>query len=105
MYSVLYDWDDDTCCKILISLVSALEKGYSKILINELVVPDVRASYPITSMDWLMLALRAVHERTEQGWHHLLTSVGLKIAQIWTMEPGTESIIEAELHEGGGRTG
>ena len=52
-------------------------------------------------MDWLMLALGAVRERTEEDWRRLLASVGLKITQIWTVEPGTESIIEAEFHGGG----
>lgn len=51
-----------------------------------------------------MLALGAVRERTEEDWRQLLASVGLTITQIWTIEPGTESIIEAELHQGGGET-
>ena len=31
--------------------------GYSKVLINEYVVPDFGAAWPMTSMDWLMMAL------------------------------------------------
>ena len=76
-----------------------MEKGYSKILINELVVPDVDASWCTTSMDWLMLALGAVRERTQNQWHQLLGGVGLKIIKVWTYEQGTESLIEAELNE------
>lgn len=53
-------------------------------------------------MDWLMLALGAVRERTEEDWRRLLASVGLTITQIWTVEPGTESIIEAEFRKSGG---
>ena len=36
-------------------------------------------------------------ERTEQNWRELLDHTGFKIAKIWTDEPGTESLIEAEL--------
>ena len=74
-----------------------MERGYSKILINELVVPDQNASWSVTSMDWLMLALGAVKERTEKDWRTMAESVGLKITGIWTKEQGTESLIECEI--------
>ena len=71
--------------------------GYSKLLINEYVVPDIGATWSITSMDWLMMALGAVKERTEKQWKTLLGQAGLKVVGIWTYEQGTESLIEAEL--------
>ena len=73
-----------------------MRPGYSKLLINEYVVPDIGATWPITSMDWLMLALGAVKERTKKQWTTLLGQAGLKVVGIWTYEPGTESLIEAE---------
>lgn len=74
-----------------------MQPGYSKLLINELVVPDFGATSSITSMDWLMMALGAVKERTEKQWRTLLADAGFKVAGIWTYEQGTESLIEAEL--------
>ena len=74
-----------------------MEEGYSKVLANELVVFNVGASWSITSMDWLMMSLGAVRERTEQDWHELFKSVELRITKIWTYEQGTESLIEAEI--------
>ena len=74
-----------------------MKKGHSKVLINELVVPDQGASWSVTSMDWLMLALGAVKERTEQDWRNLIDQAGLKVTGIWTKEQGTESLIECEL--------
>ncbi|KAG8532439.1 uncharacterized protein KY384_002316 [Bacidia gigantensis] len=97
LHSVLHDWDDASCLKILKNLVPALKPGFSKILINEYVVPDQGAASSITSMDWLMLALGAVKERTEAQWRELLAQAGLKITRIYTYEQGTESLIEAEL--------
>ncbi|KAL8898204.1 MAG: hypothetical protein Q9207_006822 [Kuettlingeria erythrocarpa] len=97
LHSVLHDWDDASCLSILKNVVSAMEKGYSKILINELVVPDQGASWSITSMDWLMLALGAVKERTEQDWRSMVEQAGLKVTGIWTKEQGSESLIECEL--------
>lgn len=36
-------------------------------------------------------------ERTEGNWRALLASAGFKIVEIFTREPGAESLIEAEL--------
>lgn len=77
--------------------MTSMEKGYSKILINENVVPDFKASWLMTSLDMVMMAHVGSQERTEQQWRELLGSVGLKIVNIWTYEPGTESLIEAVL--------
>ena len=74
-----------------------MQPGYSKLLINEYVVPDVGATWSITSMDWLMMALGAVKERTEKQWRTLLGEAGLKVVGIWTYDQGTESLIEATL--------
>lgn len=97
LHSVLHNWDDASCLTILKNIASAMEKGYSKLLINELIVPDKGASWSITSMDWLMLALGAVKERTEKNWRDMVEEAGLKITGIWTVEQGTESLIECEL--------
>ena len=97
LHSVLHNWDDASCLTILKNVASAMEKGYSKLLINELIVPDKGASWSITSMDWLMLALGAVKEHTEKNWRDMVEEAGLKITGIWTVEQGTESLIECEL--------
>ena len=74
-----------------------MSPGYSKLLVNENVVPDFGAAWPITSMDWVMMALGAVKERTEKQWRGLLQQAGFKVTGIWTYEQGTESLIEAEV--------
>ena len=74
-----------------------MKPGFSKLLVNEYVVPDVGAASSVTSMDWLMMALGAVKERTEKQWRALLEQAGFRVVQIWTYDQGTESLIEAEL--------
>lgn len=74
-----------------------MKPGFSKLLINEYVVPDMGAAWSVTSMDWLMMALGAVKERTEKQWRVLLEQAGFRVVQIWTYDQGTESLIEAEL--------
>ena len=96
LHSILHDWDDASCLRILRNIVPTMEPGHSRLLINENVVPDVGAAWSITSMDWLMMALGAVRERRETQWKALLEQAGLRVSGIWTYEQGTESLIEAE---------
>ncbi|KAI9822705.1 MAG: hypothetical protein M1827_000424 [Pycnora praestabilis] len=97
LHSVLHDWTDERCCDILKQLMTAMERSYSKILINEQVVPDKEASWEITSLDLVMMVAGSARERTEAQWRTLLNSVGLRVVKIWTYAVGVESIIEAEL--------
>lgn len=97
LHSVLHDWGDDDCIKILEQLKPALKPGYSTLLINELVVPQQNATWPITSMDQLVFVLGAMKERTHADWEALLTTAGYRITKIYSYEMGTESLIEAEL--------
>ena len=74
-----------------------MSPGYSKFLVSENVAPDFSATWPITSMDWVLMALAAVKERTEKEWRALLQQAGLTVIGIWTYEQGPESLIEAEV--------
>lgn len=50
LHSVLHDWGDDDCVKILEKLKPAMKPGYSSLLINEIIVPSQDPAWPITSM-------------------------------------------------------
>lgn len=97
MHSCLHDWPDSKAHTILTSLKPSVTKGYSKLLINENVIPDRGAHWLSTALDIAMMANFSASERTEQNWRTLLESAGFKVVKIWTYEPGTESLIEAEL--------
>lgn len=79
------------------NLKPALEPGYSKILINEIVVPDRRAEWYSTSVDMLMMACHSSAERREKHWRALIESAGLKISKIWDCDGAAEKLIEVEL--------
>ena len=97
LHSVLHDWSDADCIKILEQLNPAMRRGYSKILINEITVSEKEVTWPITAMDQLMLVLGAMKERTEARWINMVEKAGLKVNGIWSLEMSTESLIEAEL--------
>ncbi|KAL8670613.1 MAG: hypothetical protein Q9168_004862 [Polycauliona sp. 1 TL-2023] len=96
---VLHDWPDQECREILGHLVAAMRPSYSKILINEFVAADTGPSDFITAIDLVMMGLSGGMERTESQWCRLLSSAGLRIEKIWTLNPETESVIEAVLDD------
>ncbi|OTB02433.1 hypothetical protein M426DRAFT_322710 [Hypoxylon sp. CI-4A] len=97
LHSVLHDWGDDDCVKILEQLRPALKSGYSRLLINEIIVPDRNPTWPVTSMDQLVFILGAMRERTQADWENIVKRAGFKIVKVYNYEMGSESLIEAEL--------
>ncbi|KAJ6001354.1 hypothetical protein N7522_006581 [Penicillium canescens] len=97
LHSILHDWSDGDGVRILENLVPALKKGYSRVLLNEIVVSEEHPTLAATSMDMMMLAHFAVRERTEAEWRGILETAGLRITAIYTYPGVAESLIEAEL--------
>ena len=97
MKSVFHDWPDETSLKILEHLKNAMDSGYSKLLINERVIPEQGAHWLTTGLDVIMMTLFGAKERTERDWRQLLQSAGLRIVNIWAFEPAAESLIEVEI--------
>lgn len=97
LHSVLHDWSNEKCAEILARLKPAMTKGYSKLLITEHVIPDHGANWISTTLDMIMMCCFAGGERTVGEWEKLLADAGFKIMSINGCEPGTESLIEAEL--------
>ncbi|KAH8429529.1 uncharacterized protein LDX57_007191 [Aspergillus melleus] len=97
LHSILHDWNDETCQKILRRLADAMTPGYSKLLINENVIPDTGAHWQATSLDIIMMVDLAAKERTEHQWYELIEPTGLKIVKIWSAQASAESLIECEL--------
>lgn len=97
LHSVLHDWDDTSCIKILENIKPAMRPGYSKILINDFVVPDKGATWPATAMDLGMMALGSVKERTEEDWTSLAQKAGFLVKKVTVIEAGSENIIELGL--------
>lgn len=72
-------------------------KEYSKILIQEVVIPDKEANAITTGLDWVLSCAVPGRERTEMQWRELLEPEGLAIVKIWSHPQSIESLIEVEL--------
>jgi hypothetical protein len=73
-----------------------MEKDYSRLLINDLVLSDTGPDLLPSLLDIMMMSMASGMERTEKQWRALLSSIGLEVVEIWTSD-GTESVIEAKL--------
>lgn len=76
-----------------------MEPGYSRLLIDEYVLPDTGAPIRGSSMDFLMMMFCSGMERTRHQWEVLLDSCGLEIVKIWGTRSDYEQVIEARLKE------
>ncbi|KAK8073470.1 S-adenosyl-L-methionine-dependent methyltransferase [Apiospora phragmitis] len=95
LHSVLHDWPDDRAEVIVGRIKAAMRPGYSKLLINENVIPRTDAYWETSALDLVMLSQLSAQERTERDWRDLVEGrCGLAIVKIWSGGRGVESLIE-----------
>ena len=97
---ILHDWSDEECARILRQAKPAMEPGYSKILLSEVILPDTGCSLLQAGLDIQMMGMHAGMERTRAQWTRLLEGEGFRIVKFW-MAPGGDGqgIVEAELED------
>ena len=73
-----------------------MKPGYSRLLVNELVIPSVNATPYTTAVDLTMAALFSARERSEDDWTAFLGSAGFRVVKFWQGLGAAEAVIEAE---------
>ncbi|KAH8880872.1 putative O-methyltransferase [Thozetella sp. PMI_491] len=96
-HAVFHDWEDRKALDILKNLVPAMKRGYSRLLICDVVLPLVGATPSQAAMDVQIMAILSSRERTETTWRKLLSDAGFRIIKLWPDQRGYETLIEAEL--------
>jgi len=93
----LHDWPNPQCIQILSQLKPALKPGYSRILLDDIVIPEEKAGWFETSLDLLMMQVHSAQERREREWMDLVDGVGgLRVRRIWDLEGAVDKVIEIE---------
>ena len=86
--SVLHDWDDEACVKILGHCRQALRPN-GQIYIVERILPERPLDVPFTVMlDLQMMAVTGGQERTERAYSALLESAGLRLDSVKQTQVG-----------------
>ena len=74
-----------------------MTRGYSKLLISNIIMKDNQPPSRQLDMDITMLVLSGGSQRTEEEWTTLLDLAGLGVVKFW-LPPGDQNgIVEAEL--------
>ncbi|KAL4940778.1 hypothetical protein BDV06DRAFT_213230 [Aspergillus oleicola] len=95
-HHIFHDWSDEYCESILKMLIPATTPGYSRLIINEMILPEQGATQFQAQMDLAMMAFNGGTERTRTQWKTLLEQAGLTHIKFWEpVDEGGDGIIEA----------
>lgn len=96
MHHILHDWSDKHCHVILNQLRQAMQPGYSKLLIHDLILPKTGAAEFQARYDLTMMTFNSGMERSASEWVLLLETAGFKVTGIFE-HLDADGIIEAEV--------
>lgn len=97
--NICHDWPDEACRQFLSNTARSMKRGYSRLLIDDYVLPNTGAPIRGSSMDFLMMCFCSGIERTRRQWEDLLEECGLEIVKVWGLRTDYEQVIEAKLKE------
>ncbi|POS68819.1 O-methyltransferase [Diaporthe helianthi] len=95
--TVLHYWSDEHAVKIFESLKPSLVPGYSKVLINDVVIKTTDPDWKTTGEDLAVMMVVGSLERPEARWKRLVSDADLSLVRITSHPAALESIIEVEL--------
>lgn len=97
MHLVLHDWPDDKAGQILDNLRPAMKRGYSRLLINDIVL--TASMDAMVSASDLHMTMNGAQERTREEWESLLERSGFTVRNFYFSPLSEQALIEAELTE------
>ncbi|UNI18979.1 hypothetical protein JDV02_005205 [Purpureocillium takamizusanense] len=97
LHHILHDWPDAIATGILQNVAGAMESGYSRLLLYENIITNVKAASRVTTLDLTMMACHSSKERSHDEWRELIESAGLRIMKVWRSPLSDKGIIEVEL--------
>lgn len=97
LQNILHNWADPVCDTILTQLKAAMEPGYSKLLIGNVIIPEENAPLRQCGLDIAMLTLHSGAQRSETEWSWLLERNGFEVKKFWHPPGDGDGIVEAEV--------
>jgi demethylsterigmatocystin 6-O-methyltransferase len=95
---VPHDWSQEFNIHLCTQICKAMTPGYSRLIVNEWIVPEVGASMFMTAMDFNMLNANGGMERTEALHREYLEKAGLQVTGVYRPDDDvSEGVIEAEV--------
>ena len=94
--AILHDWPDAECVKILSNVADAMRPGYSRLLINGIILRETRPTYFEACKDLGMMAAMSAKERTMSQLIALAAEAGLEYVGEYVNEKADNGIVEFE---------
>ena len=94
----MHMWGKETSISALRRLRSAMEPGYSRVLIHDAIMPDMAPPIYMTTLDMTTMSVGGGCERTEPQHREVVEAAGFKVTKVYY--PGdkfSESLVEAEV--------
>jgi len=96
---IMHDWSDDKCIEILRHIVAAMTPEYSRLLIDDFVVPATEVDWLTASLDLCMWLFFSGIERTMSQWQKLFDAVNLEVVQVWSTALSKSRVIELRVRQ------
>ena len=74
-----------------------MRPNYSKLLIANVILPEMHPPLRQVGLDMAMLFLHSGSQRSEPEWNSLLDGAGFKVIKFWHPQGDGDGIVEAEL--------
>ncbi|KAF2752500.1 S-adenosyl-L-methionine-dependent methyltransferase [Pseudovirgaria hyperparasitica] len=95
---ICHDWPHALALSILKNIKVAMEPGYSKMLIMDLVMPEGKVPLAAAGLDVAMMTGFSGTEREEKLWMELVEDAELSVRKIWKGQDG-DGLLEVVLEE------
>lgn len=79
--NVIHNWNDEPS-KVILSQIRKAMAGDSVVIVDDVVMPNVGATWKQASMDIAMMTMLAAMERTQEHFAQLLKEAGLKLREV-----------------------
>ncbi|KAL9090814.1 MAG: hypothetical protein Q9159_001755 [Coniocarpon cinnabarinum] len=99
LHSVLHNYNDNDAVKVLQMLKPALKRGWSRVLIMDVVIPEENPGLLACSLDMRMLWNFGSGERSERQWRNVIEKARLSVKKIWWPAWEGACVIECILEE------
>ncbi|EME48442.1 hypothetical protein DOTSEDRAFT_121091, partial [Dothistroma septosporum NZE10] len=98
MRTIGHDWAQADLVRILTNIREAMQPGYSKLIINDWIVPEENPYPFMCSQDLVMMSLGGGEERSEARHREAIEAAGLKMTGIFHAgDRISEGVIECEV--------
>ena len=83
--NVIHNWQDEPS-KVILSQISKVMVPDSILIVDDVIMPEIGASWKQSSMDLAMMTMLAALERTKEHFSRMFKECGLQLRDVWTYD-------------------